>query len=519
MQRPSQLSNPRNANGQQSDSRKLVEDFHHYKGIIFRGWRYLVICVLASLAAAVIFLAASKPTYKAASRLLVIQQSGHPVHVTRENDPFSGGSQSDDNLATHLLLLKSPVIIEQALKVGGLNTALVGSVIGGLTVKQPDPAAKIIDLTYKSKSTDEAYRVLASLIESYKLFLKTNYQKNSSDVIGLIVKARDELNTELKSLEQAYLEYRQKNPNYSADSTGHTFVARRLDQWDQALNQFAARSLQLQSQLELGKKMARQGVDPATIANTLGQAGAMGATTQTGQTGSAAAAAGPATNSAANDGSYVGIARDLADVEARRKTAELYLEHFQSEHQSSSSTREIGDREIERMFLHDPDVIGLKQKYAEVYSQLAAAKRAARSATDPGVLHHIRGIEDLEKQYQRLWEAKRPEIAESLRTESNPEVGGAYRAAQAEVITLKAREKRCGAARAGRRGGTREAPAPARETSSRAWGFASSGGPAQRKNHRHRRPPAANHRSIGRRQRKRTHRPTDSEPRGHRVDA
>ena len=114
------------------------------------------------------------------------------------------------------------------------------------------------------------------MIESYKLFLKSNYQKNSSDVIGLITKARDELNAELKALEQAYLEYRQKNPAYSADSTGHTFVARRLDQWDQTLNQFSARSLQLQSQLELGKKMSREGVDPANIANALSQVGMIG---------------------------------------------------------------------------------------------------------------------------------------------------------------------------------------------------------------------------------------------------
>ena len=134
----------------------------------------------------------------------------------------------------------------------------------------------MIDLVYKSKSPEEAQLVLDGVIESYKLFLKSNYQKNSSDVIGLMTKARNELNAELKALEQAYLEYRQKNPANSADSAGQTFVARRLDQWDQALNQFSARSVQLQSQLELGKKMAREGVDPANIANALSQVGMIG---------------------------------------------------------------------------------------------------------------------------------------------------------------------------------------------------------------------------------------------------
>ena len=133
-----------------------------------------------------IYIAAQKPTYTASSRLLVIQQNGHPVHVGGGNDPSYSDGQSDDNLATHVLLLKSPVIIEQALNLSGLKSVSIGAVIANLTVKQPDPDAKIVDLVYKSKSPDEAHRILDGVIESYKLFLKSNYQKNSNDVISLI---------------------------------------------------------------------------------------------------------------------------------------------------------------------------------------------------------------------------------------------------------------------------------------------------------------------------------------------
>ena len=52
---------------------------------------------------------------------------------------FNSEGQSDDNLATHVLLLKSPVIIEQALTLNGVKSVSIGSVIGNLTVKQPDP--------------------------------------------------------------------------------------------------------------------------------------------------------------------------------------------------------------------------------------------------------------------------------------------------------------------------------------------------------------------------------------------
>ena len=226
-----------------------MEDFQHYKGVIFRGWRFIVVCVLASLTATIFYIATLKPTYKATSRLLVIQQSGHPVRVGAGNDQLYDGRGSDDNMATHVLLLKSPVIIDRAhlerleVRVNHLGDRQSH----GETARIPE--AKIIDLAFKSSSSQEAHLVLDGMIESYKLFLKSNYQKNC-DVIDLITKARNELNAELKSLEQAYLEYRQKKPAYSANSSGHTFVARRLDQWEQTLNQFTARSQQLQSQLD-----------------------------------------------------------------------------------------------------------------------------------------------------------------------------------------------------------------------------------------------------------------------------
>ncbi|MGO9469987.1 MAG: polysaccharide biosynthesis tyrosine autokinase [Isosphaeraceae bacterium] len=422
----------------QQDARKLVEDFHRYKGIIFRGWKFILICVLAALTAASIYIAAQKPTYKASSRLLVIQQGGHPVHMRGGVEPFESDGVSDDNLATHVLLLKSPVIIEQAVALSGLKSVPVGAAIGNLTVKQPEKEAKIIDLVYKSKSADEARRILDGVIESYKLFLKSNYQKNSSEVIGLITKARDELNAELKSLEQAYLEYRQKNPAYSADSTGHTFITRRLDQWEQSLNQFSARSVQLQSQLELGKKMSRQGVDPASIASTLSQVGAIGVSPQPGSSPAGASAAPVAPT---NDGSYVSIARDLAEVESRRKMAELYLEHLKRESQDSGGTKKVLDREIERAFLDDPDVAALSARMDATYEQLAGAKRVARrSASDPAVVLHTKHAQALEQQYQRLWEAKKPVIEQTLAAQSNPDLGAGFRAAEAEVVTLKARE-------------------------------------------------------------------------------
>jgi capsular exopolysaccharide synthesis family protein len=432
-QRTSQQALAPTVTGAETSGRRFLEDFHRYKGIIFRGWRFILICVAAAVTAAVIYIASQKPTYSAASRLLVIKHTGHPVHVGVGNDPSYSEGLYEDFLATQMLLLKSPLIIEQAINLSGLKSVSIPVVIGNLAVKRPDREAKIVDLVYKSKSADQSQRILDGLIQSYKLFLKSNYQKNSNDAITLITRARDELNTELKSLEQAYLEYRQKNP----DSTGHTFVTRRLDQWDHALNEFAARSLQLQSQLELGKKMARDGVDPATVVNALSQVGMIGGDSPLGS----AAATSSAPNSSTNNGSYTSIARELAEVESRRKTAELYLAHFEREHQESDAAQQVSDQEIQQRFFDDPEVATVRSRLASATQQLADARRVSRSASDhaSGLLRAR--VDALKEQYQSLWEAKRPQIAKSLANALNPELEAGHHAAEAELMTLKARER------------------------------------------------------------------------------
>lgn len=337
--------------------RKPLENLHTYVGIVRRGWRLIIIGVLVAMTAAVIFLARSKTVYRASARLLVIQQGGRPIQVAGNNDPFQNLQGSNDSLATHLMIIRSQVVVERAVALSGLNTVSVPSVFGNLTAKLPNDSARVIEVGYKAKSRDEAARVMDGVIRSYNRFLKDNYQKNSNEVISLIVKARDELNLELRSLEQQYLEYRQKNPAYSTDERGRTFIARRLDQWDQAINQLLARSLQLESQLELGRKLAGDGVDPSTIINALGQLSGLGGITQTAPPEPDAAPAGEL--------SFEGLRGDLADTEAQRKTAEQLLSHLQRERANSASTQEVSDREIAQAFDADSAVADARARLRE----------------------------------------------------------------------------------------------------------------------------------------------------------
>jgi capsular exopolysaccharide synthesis family protein len=420
--------------GGPTDSRKLLEDAYRCAGIVARGWRFLVIGLLVAMTAAALHIARLHTSYKSTARLLVIQQGGRPVQVGAGGDPFQG-MQAQDSLGTHLMVIKSPVIVEEAINNSGLKNVSVGGVVGGLTAKLPEPSARVIELSYKSDSAEEASKLMECLVQSYKDFLRRNYQKNTNEVIGLIVKARDELNDDLKSLEKEYLEYKLKNPAYSADDKGRTFIARRLDQWDQAMNQVLAQSLRLRSQLELGKKLSREGVDQSVITNALNQLGVVGGGGQLAQPVSPSGSSG-----GSPEQSYASLTGDLAELESRRRTAELLSSHLKRQLQAEPEAAPASDKDLARAFYNDPDVAPLQARKAEAEAKLHENERRTRNPSDPSVKHYRDRVADYQARIDAMWEEKREDLARALAAGGNPDVIDALRKAEAEVVTLKARE-------------------------------------------------------------------------------
>ena len=146
----------------QTDSRKLVEDLSDFLGTIVRGWRLIAVCVGITLALAVIYLARVKPVYLASARLLVLQHGGQPLTVANGASSHDNLFQSVDgysnSLTTHIMIIRSPLIVGRSLAAAGLKDISAGSVIAGLLVKLPDPAARVLELSYKAGSRDEAVR-------------------------------------------------------------------------------------------------------------------------------------------------------------------------------------------------------------------------------------------------------------------------------------------------------------------------------------------------------------------------
>src|SRR5262249_23528282 len=117
----------------QSDTRKQIEDLYDFLRALVRGWRLMAVFVPVTLTLPVIYLAKPKPVYRASARLLILQLGGQPINMA------NGGSNHDsllqvsdgnsNSLATHIMIIRSPLIVRRALALAEMDDALTGAVL------------------------------------------------------------------------------------------------------------------------------------------------------------------------------------------------------------------------------------------------------------------------------------------------------------------------------------------------------------------------------------------------------
>ena len=237
-------------------------------GILRRRHRMILGCVLVCLFFAGFSLLVSGKLHQASARLLVMDPGGVPLEASgRDANRLIQGIE--DEIPTHISLIGSQVIVRRAIESIGLNNirSLSGmdidtatrAVSRELSAVRPDRQAKIIQVSYVAITAEEAIQVLSAVMESYKAFLDEVYTSKNSEVVALMTRARDNLGVELKELEKKYLEFRQNTPSLTGDGAGRTFLNHRIDEWDKTARDLMVKSVRLQSQLGLGRELAKDG--------------------------------------------------------------------------------------------------------------------------------------------------------------------------------------------------------------------------------------------------------------------
>jgi uncharacterized protein involved in exopolysaccharide biosynthesis len=143
-------------------------------------------------------------TYQTNAQLIVIKKQGNPLSGT-EPDPRQ--SYYDDYVATHQVLIKSPIVVAKAVQ----NLAALGdgsmkqysslrdvsdpiqAIRSALTVqregKDPLAASNVLNLSYRGTNANDCEIIVDAVIDSYKDFLDKKYKNVSNTVLVEINRA------------------------------------------------------------------------------------------------------------------------------------------------------------------------------------------------------------------------------------------------------------------------------------------------------------------------------------------
>ena len=259
----------------------------HYFEVFKGGWRLIAISISACLVLAVAYLAIAQRLYEATSQLQIIRQGGRPLRVAND-DPMRNLDSSEDQafMQTQMAVLQSPHVVGGAIeaigpeklptlgaKGGDSVTKLVKQALRYLKVTRPDRNALILKVAYRAGSPGEAVQMVDGIVKSYEEYLQSRYSQDNLKVVSLISKARDELGREIDDLQEKYKAFQKDHSHLLDSESNRSFIRSRLVELDRAENEALIRALQLKSQLELGKNLAKGGAEMWSITHSIAQLG------------------------------------------------------------------------------------------------------------------------------------------------------------------------------------------------------------------------------------------------------
>lgn len=252
----------------EADDPRDPESNLHLLQIAWRRKSLILLGLVVGVVVGGLYYAQATPIYQSAAQVLVVKK--RPDAVTGVD---TRQLAIEDYVSTHQVLVKSPLIIQQAIKkhdLGALQSFqgekedLTEVIIKAVTVtrnKGPSGNNNVLDLAFRAKVPEESSLVLDAIIESYKDFLDETYRNMSDDTLELITKARGVLQKDLAHKESAYREFRQQSPLLSRGKEGNNLWQDRLIGIEAKRSTLLLRRAELQGHLTAIENAQKQGLN------------------------------------------------------------------------------------------------------------------------------------------------------------------------------------------------------------------------------------------------------------------
>jgi capsular exopolysaccharide synthesis family protein len=237
--------------------------------IVWRRKSLVLLGLVVGLVGGVIFQSQRAPVYQTGAQVLVVKKRADVLPIPG-ND--AANSYYDDYISTHLVLIKSPLIVGRAVKkhdLGALpsfagqgdpTAAIMGSITAARDGKEWSNTS-IVNLSYRGPVADDCPVVLGAVIDSYKDFLDETYRNVSDNTLDLIKNASKLLSNDLKEKRENYREFREKNSLTieAAPKDGVSPTKARLGELEARRLSLLVRSAEIEDRLKAVENAREQG--------------------------------------------------------------------------------------------------------------------------------------------------------------------------------------------------------------------------------------------------------------------
>jgi capsular exopolysaccharide synthesis family protein len=224
-------------------------------------WRHRSLVLLGGVAGLILGALAytqRPPVYLSSAQVLVVKKRSDAL-------PMAGGdprlSFYEDYVSTHLVLIRSPLVIQKAVKKRNLaalpcfeSQDPAGALLAGLSAgrdlaKDGSAPNNIINLGFRGRNSADTGTVLAAVIDSYRDFLDETYRNVSENTLELITRARDLLKKDLAEKETKYRQFRRTSPLLWKGADGANIHLNRIREFQTKQTSLLARSGEIRERL------------------------------------------------------------------------------------------------------------------------------------------------------------------------------------------------------------------------------------------------------------------------------
>jgi capsular exopolysaccharide synthesis family protein len=177
--------------------------------------------LVVGIVLAVLYSAQRPPVYQSSAQVLVVKKRPEMLPLTGA-DPYM--ALYEDYVSTHLVLIRSVLIVEKAVKKRDLGSlpsfankgdptpTIIASLVAARDSKDASTPTNIIVLSYRGVTAEDCPVVLNAIIESYRDFLDETYRNVNDNTLELIDRARGSLEQDLAERKRKYNDFRETAP-------------------------------------------------------------------------------------------------------------------------------------------------------------------------------------------------------------------------------------------------------------------------------------------------------------------